>query len=59
MTIRRDLSELEKEGHLKRVHGGAVSSNGRSYEPPFALRQSQAAHAKQRATAAPSTSARR
>lgn len=46
MTIRRDFSELEKEGHLKRVHGGAVSSHGRSYEPPFTLRQSQAADAK-------------
>jgi DeoR/GlpR family transcriptional regulator of sugar metabolism len=48
MTIRRDFSDLEKEGHLKRVHGGAVSSHGRSYEPPFVLRQSQSADAKQR-----------
>lgn len=48
MTIRRDFSDLEKEGHLKRVHGGAVSSFGRGYEPSFTLRQSQAASAKRR-----------
>jgi DeoR/GlpR family transcriptional regulator of sugar metabolism len=48
MTIRRDLAELEKEGLLKRVHGGAVSSFGRSYEPPYALRHGQAIDAKQR-----------
>ena len=24
-TIRRDLIRLEKEGHLKRTHGGAIS----------------------------------
>ena len=35
MTIRRDFSDLEKEGHLKRVHGGAVGIHGRSYEPPM------------------------
>lgn len=33
MTIRRDLRELDREGLLKRVHGGAVSGFGRSYEP--------------------------
>lgn len=48
MTIRRYLAELESEGLLKRVHGGAVSSHGRSYEPPYALRNSQAVDAKQR-----------
>ena len=48
MTIRRDLTDLEKAGHLKRVHGGAVSSHGRSYEPPLTLRQSQGADAKRR-----------
>ncbi len=26
-TIRRDFNELEKQGHLRRVHGGAVLSN--------------------------------
>ncbi|MDQ1198450.1 MULTISPECIES: DeoR/GlpR family DNA-binding transcription regulator [Agrobacterium] len=46
MTIRRDLAELEKEGLLKRVHGGAVSTFGRGYEPPFILRNAQAVAAK-------------
>lgn len=46
MTIRRDLAELEKEGLLKRVHGGAVSSFGRSYEPPYTLRNAQSIAAK-------------
>jgi DeoR/GlpR family transcriptional regulator of sugar metabolism len=39
MTIRRDLIALERKGFLHRVHGGAVSSRGRSYEPPFIVRQ--------------------
>ena len=47
MTIRRDLAALEREGLLKRVHGGAVSGFGRSYEPPYALRAVQAVAAKQ------------
>ena len=38
MTIRRDLDLLERKGLLRRVHGGAVSHHGRSYEPPFMLR---------------------
>lgn len=40
MTIRRDLSELENEGFLKRTHGGAVREVSRSYEPPFTQRKS-------------------
>jgi DeoR family transcriptional regulator, fructose operon transcriptional repressor len=51
MTIRRDLAELEKEGLIKRVHGGAVSAHGRSYEPPYTLRHTQAIGAKQRMAA--------
>jgi DeoR/GlpR family transcriptional regulator of sugar metabolism len=39
MTIRRDLSDLEKIGVLKRTHGGAIKDVSRSYEPPFSLRQ--------------------
>jgi DeoR/GlpR family transcriptional regulator of sugar metabolism len=39
MTIRRDLSDLEKEGVLKRTHGGAVQEVSRSFEPPFKLRK--------------------
>lgn len=32
-TIRRDLQELEEQGHLKRTHGGAVSNEVASFEP--------------------------
>jgi len=38
MTIRRDMAVLESRGLLRRVHGGAVSARGRSYEPPFLIR---------------------
>ncbi|HXZ14489.1 MAG TPA: DeoR/GlpR family DNA-binding transcription regulator [Roseiarcus sp.] len=47
MTIRRDLADLEREGLVKRVHGGAISSFGRSYEPPYALRHVRSTAAKQ------------
>lgn len=48
MTIRRDLTDLEKEGVIRRVHGGAVSARGRSYEPPFMLRETENQEAKSR-----------
>lgn len=48
MTIRRDLDILENQGLLRRVHGGAVSQRGRSYEPPFILRSTQNLDTKQR-----------
>lgn len=38
MTIRRDLDQLERHGLLRRVHGGAISARGRSYEPPLLMR---------------------
>ncbi|MBC8508262.1 MAG: DeoR/GlpR transcriptional regulator [Anaerolineales bacterium] len=38
MTVRRDLDLLERKGLLRRVHGGAISDLGRSYEPPFLTR---------------------
>lgn len=41
MTIRRDLRDLDREGFLRRVHGGAVSNLGRSYEPPLTLRSTR------------------
>jgi DeoR/GlpR family transcriptional regulator of sugar metabolism len=47
MTIRRDLRDLDQEGLLRRVHGGAVSNLGRSYEPPYKLRSTQKAEVKQ------------
>jgi DeoR/GlpR family transcriptional regulator of sugar metabolism len=48
MTIRRDLDMLERKGLLRRVHGGAISNRGRSYEPPFMLRSSANIEAKER-----------
>jgi DeoR/GlpR family transcriptional regulator of sugar metabolism len=42
MTLRRDLAALERQGLLRRVHGGAISDRGRSFEPPFLARR--AAH---------------
>lgn len=38
MTIRRDLAQLDDEGVLQRVHGGAIRTTSGSFEPPFALR---------------------
>ena len=35
MTVRRDLEALEQAGMLARVHGGAVTTQSRSYEPGF------------------------
>lgn len=46
MTVRRDLETLEREGLLKRVHGGAISGASRGYEPPFSLRAGQGSDAK-------------
>lgn len=48
MTIRRDLDLLERRGLLRRVHGGAVSARGRSYEPPLLTRSAQNPAAKQK-----------
>lgn len=47
MTIRRDLSTLEQASLLRRIHGGAVSARGRSYEPPVLTRIQEARSAKQ------------
>ncbi len=47
MTVRRDLEALEREGALKRVHGGAISAVSTSYEPPFAVRAQRAMAAKE------------
>jgi DeoR/GlpR family transcriptional regulator of sugar metabolism len=38
MTARRDLNELDRQGLLRRVHGGATANLGRSYEPSFNTR---------------------
>lgn len=34
-TVRRDLIELEREGSLRRVHGGATAAAGRDEEPSY------------------------
>lgn len=39
VTIRRDLALLEQQELCRRVRGGAIQPQGRSYEPPFALRR--------------------
>jgi DeoR/GlpR family transcriptional regulator of sugar metabolism len=46
MTIRRDLRELDREGLLRRVHGGAISNLGRSYEPSYQIRITRQVEAK-------------
>ena len=39
-TVRRDLLLLEREGHLRRVHGGAVSLGAmKPYKPPQSRQQ--------------------
>jgi DeoR/GlpR family transcriptional regulator of sugar metabolism len=48
MTIRRDLTELEKVGLVRRIHGGAVNARGRGYEPPLALRSTENKSIKER-----------
>lgn len=48
MTIRRDLEMLELEGLARRVRGGAISTQSRSYQPPILQRSTHEAMAKQR-----------
>ncbi len=38
MTARRDLNDLNRKGLVRRIHGGAVTNLGRSYEPGFQTR---------------------
>lgn len=52
MTVRRDLEEMEAQGLLLRVHGGAVSTVSRSFEPGFAVRAQKDVEAKERIGAA-------
>lgn len=51
ITIMRDLQELEQQGLIRRVHGGAISVRGASYEPPFSARETQLSPEKQRIAA--------
>lgn len=48
MTIRRDLDILEKRYLLRRVHGGAMSARGSSFEPPYMTRRMENIENKQR-----------
>jgi len=50
MTVRRDLAELERQGILKRVHGGATSVPARGEHLPYAVRL--ASHARSKASIA-------
>jgi len=47
MTIGRDLKGLNRERPLRGVHGGALSSLGRSCEPPCQIRTTQQMRAEQ------------
>lgn len=40
-TIRRDLTKLERQGLLRRTHGGAMSLQVSSLDTPFAVREQQ------------------
>lgn len=46
MTARRDLAELERQGHARRTHGGAVLPSTSSHEDSFSARMATATAAK-------------
>jgi DeoR/GlpR family transcriptional regulator of sugar metabolism len=50
-TIRRDLDELEEEGALRRVHGGAISVDSRPIEARFESKATRNAAQKRRIAA--------
>ena len=55
MTIRRDLTELEQDGRVKRLHGGAIASPDVTMErdePSFDARMGRDRNAKERIAAA-------
>jgi DeoR family glycerol-3-phosphate regulon repressor len=55
MTIRRDLMELERDGRVKRLHGGAIAFPGVEIdrdEPSFDVRMGRDRAAKERVAAA-------
>ena len=47
-TMRRDLSELERKGLVKRLHGGAILLDGANQELPLYLRERQNTDAKRK-----------
>lgn len=48
MTVRRDLAELERQGLVKRVHGGAVATRVREEDAGFLAREGWQAATKNR-----------
>ncbi|MGM0499333.1 MAG: DeoR/GlpR family DNA-binding transcription regulator [Bacillota bacterium] len=46
-TIRRDLSELEKNGFIRRTHGGAILSGSSKLEPSFKEKEDKLAPEKE------------
>lgn len=50
-TVRRDLTALERRGHVRRVHGGALPIERLEVEPTLAARKEQASIEKQRIAA--------
>jgi DeoR/GlpR family transcriptional regulator of sugar metabolism len=48
MTVRRDLSALEREGRVRRTYGGAVRPSLAGHEDSFFQRMEQSEHAKRR-----------
>lgn len=48
MTARRDLAALEREGHVRRIYGGAVLPDLSSHEDSFAFRLGEGAEVKRR-----------
>jgi DeoR/GlpR family transcriptional regulator of sugar metabolism len=46
MTVRRDLEALERDGGLRRVHGGAASVFLSAEETPYGIRALEASEAK-------------
>lgn len=51
-TIRRDLTALEKQGLLRRVHGGAMLVDRLGFEPSVAARETRLAAEKEQIAAA-------
>jgi DeoR family transcriptional regulator, fructose operon transcriptional repressor len=47
-TIRRDLAELERQGAVRRVHGGAILAEKVTFEPPIEARASRMMAEKER-----------
>ena len=47
-TARRDLAELERQGKLRRTHGGAVMPGLAQHEDSFQQRLGEAVEAKER-----------